>query len=669
MAITDVVAKAIVQMTGDASDLKATIREVNEEEKKYADAQLARQQKLNQGHQTTIDMLGQVGAAIGTANAAVEFGARAWQQYVEHQRLATQAGKVDLEGLAAAAGMTKTRIEILSDTAKLQTGTFKLSQAQLEMVERAMRQLTRETGNADEVAKKVTESIVKLEGDALKDYGIRVREAHDDTEKFNAIMEALTTKSGQLRDSNATAAESFAKVKASFADVKDTVVDSLGKMVAAMAPMLESLGKTVGYIAELSKYSLANTRIPGTNLTALDVASPGGVQGISTVGDLWGRIARGGTPDQRAAAEALARSVGQTNQIGAPYPAIPTAAQLASVQPGSTFTPEQYKTLDEASKKAAEEAAKAAQVAAAAWAATREGMHARFMGSGTDRELTVRYGVRRGSGDDLDWSQRIAGVGELGSAYQRTDEYGRPVDEGAFLQRAIRDNESERLTASWNERMNRIRGIDTKPGAGIRAAQKSQFQQMFGTVDEINAYRTAFDGLTGAFKAGFGAWIDGNKSAAQAGREFTKEFLKQLALQALTKAAYEGAEAIASYAAYDPVHGSAHVLAAVKYAAVATLAGVTAHELGGGGANTASTSVPPDSSASAAASSMTRNRNSEVWSRGPNGWERSESKPPGAQPIIIVQGDPHALDSPRNRASSLRRAMSAVFGGFGVAFR
>lgn len=118
---------------------------------------------------------------------------------------------------------------------------------------------------------------------------------------------------------------------------------------------------------------------------------------------------------------------------------------------------------------------------------------------------------------------------------------------------------------------------------GVGDYRKSRIESMFGSLDEINGYKTAFEGLTGAVTAGMQAWISGSESAGTAVRKFLGDYLSGVASQMAIEALKEGAAAIASIAWYDYTGAAMHAKAAAAYVAGAAAAAVAARALGGGG--------------------------------------------------------------------------------------
>jgi hypothetical protein len=673
MSIDQVVSSVLVRMKGDNSDLVAKMREVQGEERKLLGEQLKGAEARNKGLESQIATIGRLGAVAGTAGAAVAAAFAVMERSAERQRVATQAGRVDIDKLSAAAGNAKTSMQLLSDAAKFQTGVFKLNQSQMETVEKAIRQITRESGNMDEVTKKVTDSIIKLNGGGLDDYGIHVREAKTDTEKFAAIMEELGKKSDALKDRNLTAAESVNALKVSFAESADQTVEGLASLARAMTPLLEGLASGVGLIGKLAAASGADipglSNIGGTSVSAWDILQLGNPISLASKGWKYGgkaASAAGGAidkwrgasldfgnqlaPNMSIIGSSDTPGLGSSQGYGASDPwgdsGGASAAAIAIMQQ------QLYSGFDASAFAESQKGVQDAAEAALAAIETRFEEQEKWAKSPEGKRALARALLRSSIGGQATDAAIGGAGGSLGTAFAMRDDFGRRIDEGAQLGQIIDRTESSRLTDDWNARMDEIRGVDKGPGSGIRSAQKSQFEEMFGRVEEINLYKTAFDGLTGALNASFTAWIDGSKSAGEAARDFTKEFLKTIASQSMVSAAYEAAKAIASLASYDYPGAAAHGLAALKFAGVAALAGVAAHSMGGGGSSAGG------SSAGAVAAAGGGRRDPRALPEAPQGEHR-----------IYIVGDPHALDSTRERAANWREMAKRAEGRGGVAYQ
>lgn len=173
--------------------------------------------------------------------------------------------------------------------------------------------------------------------------------------------------------------------------------------------------------------------------------------------------------------------------------------------------------------------------------------------------------------------------------------------------------------------------------------RKSFLESAFGSLDEFNAYKAAFQGLTGGVSAAMQAWITGSMTAGQAIKKFVGEYLSSLSVQLAVEALKHGAYAIASLIpgpTFNPGAASGHAIAAAKFGGAAALAAIAARGMGRGGTQYASGG---GSSAAGA---------------GGAGGGSLGSAP--SQPTTInyyIVGDNHAEDSPRMRQRNAERTV------------
>lgn len=171
--------------------------------------------------------------------------------------------------------------------------------------------------------------------------------------------------------------------------------------------------------------------------------------------------------------------------------------------------------------------------------------------------------------------------------------------------------------------------------AAAQAGQQSQLAQMFGPLEEFNAYREAFDMLTGASMAAFDAWITGSKSAGEAFQAFIADALRALAKELGIQALKHGAYALGSLAFMDFRGAGQHAAAAAAFGVGAVAAGGAAHYL-----------QPARSSGSASIPSGAQAGNNLGRGSG------------GAQTNVWVLGEHWDDLNPREREASARRFLS-----------
>lgn len=163
----------------------------------------------------------------------------------------------------------------------------------------------------------------------------------------------------------------------------------------------------------------------------------------------------------------------------------------------------------------------------------------------------------------------------------------------------------------------------------------------FGPIEQIDAYKTAFDGFGTVVTSAFDAWIDGTMGIGKAAKIALSGVLKNLALEAAMNSLKSFAQA-ATYAATPGMQF--WVPGALKsgalWAGLAIAAGGAAKGLGGSGGGTSA----PSSSAPS------------VLGGGSSGASQGTA-------AVIVYGDQFAEDSPHERQLKAKRMVDRALGG------
>lgn len=240
---------------------------------------------------------------------------------------------------------------------------------------------------------------------------------------------------------------------------------------------------------------------------------------------------------------------------------------------------------------------------------------------GPDTRRVSQYAQRSG----VDVSQGWAGSGNWGSA----------ADGGGTSGIDLKDYADARVTERWVESIKNIQAL-------TRANQKSALEGLFGPLSEFNAYQAGWQTLTDSVRGAYGAIVDGEGSTSAAIKNILKESLKSMGSRMLIRGLEEVAEGIAALANPNPVWGAksaaTHFLAAAKFGAGATAAGVAASGIGGGGAGNA---APVG---------------------GAGGYSGGGGGDGGRRTVYIV-GSPHSDDTPRQRRQRLVREAKIATGG------
>jgi hypothetical protein len=183
---------------------------------------------------------------------------------------------------------------------------------------------------------------------------------------------------------------------------------------------------------------------------------------------------------------------------------------------------------------------------------------------------------------------------------------------------------------------------------GAFQGEKAQsfLEKTFGPVGEFDVYANAFTALSGAVGSAMTAWIDGSMSAGQAFKAFIAEAVKGIAVQMAMEALKHGAYAIGNLAIGNVAGASMHAKSAALFAAGAAAAAGAAKGLHGSGSGGAGYSPGAPSYS------------------GPN---RGGAQQGSA--VTIVYGDSFADDSPRQRQLKAKKMVNTAIGTSAVEYR
>ncbi len=119
----------------------------------------------------------------------------------------------------------------------------------------------------------------------------------------------------------------------------------------------------------------------------------------------------------------------------------------------------------------------------------------------------------------------------------------------------------------------------------LQGQRTTYLEQIFGPLDQFNAYAAGFDMLGNTVAAAYSAWVDGTSSVADAIKGTLAASLKSMGAEMAIAALKETAYGFASLA-WGPIGGAsaaAHFKSAGLFALGAAAAGVAAKGIGGGG--------------------------------------------------------------------------------------
>lgn len=602
----------------DISDHKAKIKELSGEQKKLAQEQLGHLEAQNKKLDGHIQTIGKVGIALGAAAVAGKLLWEGWEYSARKAQLSTNVFSGDVDKLRKGFGGLRTEMESLEVANKLSQSTYKLTGTQIETVGRAIRQLVREGATWDNATQKVTESIVKLEGDALKDFGIRLREAKTDGERFAAIMDGLAEKSGKLGNTAHTSAEQLAGMKTRFGDAMDGIKVGLGEIAKAFAPVIEQLASVVGYVGRIAS-ALGEGGTLGKIGTVLGWINPLS-QGRKALGYIGGKLADYGSDDAYRQA--------------APWEPVRVPSALR-------FDPNAGMSVRDPNARPM------------------------YLGPNFDAFGQGAAGVL-GAGAKAKTAEQLA------AAKRAMDEYNRiwgkavlDIIEGAAPRAGLDDHEVGAW--SFDDSPASFGALGSQPSIDLRALGKygpggaddaraygqynadkaqSKLAAMFGPLEDFDAYGAAFQGLTSIVQSSFDAWITGSMGVGEAIKQMAGEVLRANAVELMGQAIKHGVYALGSLAFGDMRGAAQHGATAGKALAGAAALGALARGLGAGGASGAG--------AGAGAGAA------------PTGSAATGDAGGGGNTYVISYGDSFADDSPLNRQRNAQKMIDSVMGAPGV---
>jgi len=638
MGLLDFGNTVLTKYKADASDHLKELEKLKGAERERAAATIEAQKQTTGAFGEAINMAGKASLAIGAATAAAVVAWDGFKSAMERSRLEAAATGVNIDRLKTATLGLKRETELLRDAARLQTSAFRLTQQQIETVERAMLSYTRQGKDAEKVHESLLQAVTALKTDGLQDLGIFIDKAglsmdktSDRAKIFERIMTELAKASGDVKDGQRSAAEGVEATAVSIQDSIDRMKNALGQFVIAMKPLLDSFAQVISDIAWIAEHV---PKIPGAPKlieygVKVGMAPVTGALGLVNLGrSLYNDI--GGAFNGEPSAAYQQFSSGMDARAAA------LSGQWNEAASGMSRLSAPYDPWNRSGGGQLSYTAVADLIrrfgpgAAAFFAPPGAGGEGGYDIGGYDylQHFRDTSGIPSG-GFSLGES-----AGALGDKYGPGGELAPKGIYDATLSRGGRDPFAE-----WQK-------------LHKQGQQKTFLEQTFGPVGEFQLYAKAFQMLTGAVSASLGAWIDGSMSAGEAFKKFIGEALKSLAQQMAIESLKEGAYALAHLALLDFGGAAAHGAAAAAFGAGAAAAAVAARAMGHGGA---------DYGRGGGAGAAAPTRSGSSYGGGGIGGSTG-----GGQTAIVVYGDPFAQDSPRQRQISAERMVRKALGSMSV---
>ncbi len=603
MGIFDAIKSRVdIEIKADIAQAKAAIKDLAKEQQEAAKKTVA---AMEANSKATDLWVGRITGGIAIAKEAFAIASVSMDAFQRRSQLSAAASRADLKALETAAGGLRTQTELLKLAADGMNGRWRLTQKEMELVVKGMRGLELAGRDSAKVTESVGNAILKGEVEPLKELGLAYDEATAKVDKKRAALDALAN--AGRRAGAALPTDDARRMGVEFTNAMENIRVSIGRVVTALAPLASVIADiTVASVdlIERGQHSLSAA------LSAMDNIGQVGTIGIS--GTRWA---------QAYAAEGRF-STDQLQRNGARWAAGTALGTMAGNQAAATG-------------------------AGVLSLSKRRSKRSGGSGAASDTDpWSLAAGVR-GFGEDV----YAFGVDALSRGQAANDEAS--AARSRSMDRVGRDGKGgyaafgAQAAAQIRESM---AGLQVEQNRGI-------LSQIFGTPSEITATGEALalasagvNVMTGAFQAGFDAWITGSESFSKAFKRAIGESMRGLASEFLGQSIRHGLFALGSLAFGDVGGAAKHAAAAAAFGAGAVTTGVIAKQLGAG--------APPPGAAAGAGRAA-----AGIGGGGGAG---------GGTHITMIVGDSLGYESPRsqaNRFSQLAQLASRTANGSpGVSF-
>lgn len=585
MGLLDAVGRVTTAYKADISDQKAKLKELQGEERALAEARIKAAEEGNRATDGFVKKLGELGLAVSAAKGLYREALDDMQAAGERSRLEDAAHGVELEKLKAAAGGTRTEMELLTFAARTQNGAMKLNEDQMVMVQKAMRELGREGYDLRAIQDGITESLTKGTTRSLKEFGIVVDESGDKSVTYAKVLEALAAKSQQLDETHTTTSESIQRSNASMADSMETLRVTAGKLARDLTPLTKALADLIATAASAAA-DKAKTYAEHSGMGRLgqlvgDITGAGGDQlgGLydkaslardqGKISSMWGVTVAGATgidPTRLGAMDSDAMA-GQPNASNAFADGGPVFVMM------KTFLQSQMNDAQAAMQRAAME-----QLAKTPTKPTGGG----GLGGGGGGQGAFDFVEKVDDAIHARIGAVVAGYREFvanANTQASSDYHANAASTMQSIDRAQADDEYDAQEAQYKRSMEmRAELVD----AANKPKGPSIVEKIFGKKDEFNVYAAAWQSLSASVGSAYDGIVSGSESVSQAVKKAAQSTLQSLGKQLFVEGLADEARALADVF-WDPPKAAGEAAAGAGLIAASVLAGVAAHELGGGG--------------------------------------------------------------------------------------
>jgi hypothetical protein len=247
MGLLDITSRVLTEFKADTSDMKAKLKELQDEEKELAKQQIAAAESRNQGLQSWVSGLANAGLAMNAVTGIVNYLDEAQNRYADNLRLEMAASKANIEELSSAFDGLVSRHDMLQFAAKGLHGAVALNQEQMNTLAKGAVYFAREgLGTTKETMEKLEDAAVTLRTRGLHELGLEVKEGATQQETLKNILDAVQQKMREGGPIAETQADAIQRTSAAWADFRDNIDHASASLIETL-PIMEMFNQRRKY--------------------------------------------------------------------------------------------------------------------------------------------------------------------------------------------------------------------------------------------------------------------------------------------------------------------------------------------------------------------------------------------------------------------------------------
>jgi hypothetical protein len=546
--------------------------------------------------ESAIGTYAKAGLAIGAVAGAASLAAEAFRSWSENVRLEAKTAGINIDVVTASFSGLISHHEALQFAAQTSTGVLALNQGQMETVGQAAVALRNRGFDLTESLQKLTDAAVKGKVGGLDDLGLAIKEGSSKAETLRNMMTELNKVIADSGTPTTQHTDAITRLGVAWDNAKD---------------------KAKSYVAE----GIMDV-IDGFGMVSDAAKLAEGAWGASPFGKMIERADRLANPDRYDPMAAVRKGMRAGIRKGLDSEVIEMPDDDRSGD---------YAKLVEKRRADAQKRAELMESIEDARSADRQ----RALEAEADRAQEL---------DDKQQDEAIKRQAVLdGLADKRMDE-----------ERGWHEEERQRANEQYGQMfaLQQLREkIADDAARAVEERRRGYLEAAFGTIEEIDLYKQAFESFGGVFTAfgdavggSYEAIVTGSGSAAAAFKHMLADGLLALGKSEVVQALKETALGFGELALGNAASAALHFKSAAVHGAVAVAAGAAAHGMGAGSS--------ADKGAGSGASGGTGA------SRGSSGGGSSgNTVTQQGERVIVYAGDSFSEDTPRYRQ---RRAEALV---------